>query len=60
MDSTHTDQPDHLADAQKPEDAPTNAIRITAIKRWGPPAEVLTDIQTWWRLLGPRIVRPAV
>jgi hypothetical protein len=36
------------------------AIFATAIGRWGPPAEVLTDIQTWWRPLGPWIVRPAV
>ena len=31
-----------------------------AIGRWGPPAEVLTDIQAWWCPEGPRIVRPAV
>jgi transposase len=31
-----------------------------AFGRWGVPAEVLTDIQAWWCLEGPRIVRPAM
>ena len=35
-------------------------VFLTAIGRWGPPAEVLTDIQAWWCPEGPRIVRPAV
>jgi hypothetical protein len=32
----------------------------TAFARWGTPAGVLTDIQAWWCLEGPWIVRPAV
>ena len=31
-----------------------------AFTRWGMPASVLTDIQAWWCLEGPWIVRPAV
>jgi transposase InsO family protein len=35
-------------------------VFAAAFDRWGIPAEVLSDIQAWWCLEGPWIVRPAV
>jgi transposase len=31
-----------------------------ALRAYGVPEQILTDIQAWWRLEGPRVVRPAV
>src|SRR5262245_9243830 len=35
------------------------AAFVDALRRWGVPDEVLTDIQSAWCVLGPRVVRPA-
>ena len=36
------------------------AAFVSALAEFGVPEQVLTDIQAWWCLEGPWIVRPAV